>query len=336
MRYAILVAIVLLAAAPTAGQAPARTRNAAWAPPRTPDGHPDLQGVWLNKSATPLERPKELEGKPRLSGEEVAELKRRAARIFDPSLNSDFAGGDGFFLALLANPDRYRNPNSTGGSDAMIDREIEDRTSLIEDPADGRIPPLTPEGRQRVSSRPGPVGGGSRVPAGPEDFSPALRCLTYGIPRFGAANLSNAGPLGYYQIFQTSDYVVLTLEAIHEVRIIPLAPRPHLPRTIRLWAGDSRGRWEGDTLVVETTNFAPYVNFLGSAEELHLVERFTRTAADTMTYEVTLNDPTTWTKPWTVVIRFKQSLDRLFEYACHEGNHDVMRGMLLGARAQEK
>src|SRR5262245_21408616 len=123
MRHALLVAIVLLAAAPTAGQAPTPTRNAAWSPPRMPDGHPDLQGVWLNKSATPLERPKELEGKPRLSSEEVAELKRRAARIFAPGVNSDFAGGDGFFLALLANPDRYRNPNSTGGADAMIDRE---------------------------------------------------------------------------------------------------------------------------------------------------------------------------------------------------------------------
>ena len=336
MRHAILVAIALLAVAPAAAQTPAPPRNAGWTPPRTPDGHPDLQGVWLNNSATPLERPKGLEGKPRLTDEEVAELKRRAVRIFDASVNSDFAGGDGFFLALLANPDRYRNPNSTGGSEAMIAREIEDRTSLIQDPADGRIPPLTSEGQQRVASRPAPVGGGSRVPAGPEDFSPALRCLTYGIPRFGAANLANAGPLGYYEIIQTSDYLALTLEAIHEVRIIPLAPRPHLPPTLRLWTGDPRGRWEGDTLVVETTNFAPYVNFLGSSEHLRLVERFTRTAADTLTYEITLHDPTTWVKPWTVVIRLKRSLDRLYEYACHEGNYDVMRGMLLGARAQEK
>lgn len=326
MRHALLVAIALLAAAPTAAQTP----------PRTPDGHPDLQGIWLNNSATPLERPKELEGKPRLSAEEIAELKRRAARIFDASVNSDFAGGDGFFLALLANPGRYRNPNSTGGADAMIDREIEDRTALIEDPADGRIPPLIPEGQQRVSSRPAPVGGGSRIPAGPEDFSPALRCLTYGIPRFGAANLANAGPLGYYEIVQTPDYLVLMLEAIHEVRIIPLAQRSHLPPALHLWNGDSRGRWEGDTLVVETTNFAPYVNFLGSAEDLQLVERFTRTAANTLTYEVTLNDPSTWTTPWTVEIHLKRSGDRLFEYACHEGNYDVMRGLLLGARAQEK
>jgi hypothetical protein len=335
MRHALLVAIALLAAAPVAAQTAAPTRD-GWTLPRTPDGHPDLQGVWLNSSATPLERPNELEGKPRLTVEEVAELKRRAARIFDGGVNSDFAGGDGFFLALLANPDRYRNPNSTGGADAMIERDIEDRTSLIEDPADGRIPLLTPEGQRRVSSRPAPTGGGLRVPEGPEDFSPALRCLTYGIPRFGAANLSNAGPLGYYEIIQTSDYVVLMLEAIHEVRIVPLRPRPHLPGTLHLWSGDSRGRWEGDTLVVETTNFLPYVNFLGSAENLRLIERFTRTAADTLTYEITLNDPTTWTKPWTVVIRLKRSLNRLFEYACHEGNHDVMRGMLRGARAQEK
>jgi hypothetical protein len=326
MRHALLLAIALLAAAPTAAQTP----------PRTPDGHPDLQGIWLNNSATPLERPKELAGKPRLSAEEVAELKWRAARIFDAGVNSDFAGGDGFFLALLANPERYRNPNSTGGADAMIDRDIEDRTALIEDPADGRIPPLTPEGQQRVSNRPAPVGGGARIPAGPEDFSPALRCLTYGVPRFGAANLANAGPLGYYEIVQTPDYLVLMLEAIHEVRIIPMTQRSHLPPALQLWNGDSRGRWDGDTLVVETTNFAPYVNFLGSAENLQLIERFTRTAANTLTYQVTLNDPTTWTRPWTVEIHLKRSEDRLFEYACHEGNYDVMRGLLLGARAQEK
>jgi hypothetical protein len=336
MRQALLVTIALLAAVPTAAQTPAPARNASWTPPRTPDGHPDLQGVWLNSSATPLERPKELDGKVRLTDEEVAELKRRAARIFDEGVNSDFAAGDGFFLALLANADRYRNPNSTGGSDGMIDREIENRTSLIEDPADGRIPAMTPEGQQRIANRPAPVGGGLRVPIGPEDFSPALRCLTYGIPRFGAANLANAGPLGYYEIVQTSDYLLLTLEAIHEARIIPLTQRPHLPATLHQWNGDSRGRWDGDTLVVETTNFASYVNFLGSAEDLRLVERFTRTAADTLTYQITLDDPTTWTRPWTVAIRLKRSVDRLFEYACHEGNYNVMRGLLLGARAQEK
>jgi hypothetical protein len=180
------------------------------------------------------------------------------------------------------------------------------------------------------------VGGGARIPAGPEDFSPALRCLTYGVPRFGAANLANAGPLGYYEIVQTPDYLVLMLEAIHEVRIIPMTQRSHLPPALQLWNGDSRGRWDGDTLVVETTNFAPYVNFLGSAENLQLIERFTRTAANTLTYQVTLNDPTTWTRPWTVEIHLKRSEDRLFEYACHEGNYDLMRGLLLGARAQEK
>jgi hypothetical protein len=336
MRRLLFVALALAAVPASAQPSPPGGNNAAWTPLRTPDGHPDLQGVWLNNSATPLERPKAFEGKPRLSDEEVAELRKRAARIFDASVNSDFAGGDGFYLALLVNPDRYRNPAATGGSTEMIEREIDERTSLIQDPPDGRIPPLTPEGQQRIASRPAPVGGGLRVPAGPEEFSPALRCLTYGVPRFGAGNVANAGSLGYYEIVQTKDYVVLMLEAIHEARIIPLAGQPHLPESLRLWGGDPRGRWEGDTLVVETTNFAPYVNFLGSAEHLNLVERFTRTAADTLTYEITLNDPTTWTTPWIVVIRLKQSSDRLFEYACHEGNYDVMRSMLLGARAQEK
>ena len=183
MRHALLMAIALLAAAPTAAQTPAATRNPGWTARRTPDGHPDLQGPWLNNSATPLERPKELEGKPRFSDEEVAELKRRAARIFDAGVNSDFAGGDGFFLALLANPDRYRNPNSTGGSDAMVDREIEDRTSLIEDPADGRIPPLTPEGQQRVSSRPAPVGGGFH--------GITRRVRRTSVPRFDASRMGS-------------------------------------------------------------------------------------------------------------------------------------------------
>jgi hypothetical protein len=130
--------------------------------------------------------------------------------------------------------------------------------------------------------------------------------------------------------------VVLVGEAIHDARIIPLNGRPHLPQGIRQWHGDSRGRWEGNTLVVDTTNFSPQTNFMGSAENLHLVERFTRVDPDTIEYEITLNDPTTWTKPWTAVIPLKKSQDRIYEYACHEGNYDVMHGVLAGARAEEK
>jgi len=160
------------------------------------------------------------------------------------------------------------------------------------------------------------------------------RCITWGVPRLGGN--SGAGPYSYYQILQTPGYLVLTMETNHDARIIPLDGRPHLPQSLRQWHGDSRGRWEGNTLVVETTNFSPKSNFMGSAENLHLVERFTRVAPDTINYEITLNDPATWTKSWTAVIRLKQTQDKIYEFACHEGSYDVMVGILAGARAQEQ
>jgi hypothetical protein len=308
----------------------------AWTPPMTPYGQPDLRGLWENKSATPLERPKELAGKPFLTDQEVAELKKRAARIFDVNGNSDFAGGDNFFLALLANPERYTNPNVTGSVTAMVERSFDNRTSLIADPADGKIPPLTPEGRQRVAATPAPNAAPRHPAAGPEDLPNALRCITYGMPRLGVTNLNAAGPLGYYQIVQSPGYVAISLEAIHETRIIPLDGHPHLPASVRQWSGDSRGHWEGNTLVVDTTNFSPKSYFLGATDNLHVVERFTRAAADTINYEITLNDPTTWTKPWTAVIRLKQTTEKIYEYACHEGNFNTMEGILGAARADEK
>src|SRR5262245_22697636 len=198
----------------------AQTRS--WTPPLTPYGQPDLQGVWLNKSATPLERPKALEGKPFLTDQEVAELKNRAERLFDVNANADFAGGDNYFLALLTNPDQYKNPNATGSVVAMINRDIENRTSLIVDPPDGKIPAYTAEGRERNARHPAPNSIGPRPPSGPEDLSNALRCVTYGVPRLGTTNIDGAGPLGYYQILQTPGYVVLFMEMIHETRIIPL------------------------------------------------------------------------------------------------------------------
>ena len=308
-----------------------------WTPPLTPDGKPELQGVWLNQSATPLERPKELAGREFLTDDEVAELKKRAARLFAVSADSDFPGGDNFFLALLANPpDRYISPTATGSATVMIERTIENRTSLISDPADGKIPQMTPDGQARFARTPPPTAAGGRPASGPEDLSNALRCITYGIPRIGMQNINSAGPMGFYQILQTPGYLAITLEAIHETRIIPLDGRPHLPQNLRLWSGDSRGRWEGDTLVVDTTNFSPKSNFMGSAETLHVVERFKRVADDTLQYEVTVDDLKTWTKPWTVVIRMKRSQDKLYEYACHEGNYVTMEGILGAARADER
>jgi len=299
--------------------------------PRGPDGHPDLQGVWLNNSATPLERPKALEGRATLTDEEVAELRRRADRLFK-NTNADFAGGDAVFLAALADIDRFTSSTSTGTTFEMIEREFDNRTSLIVDPPDGRIPPLTAEAQQKRAA----AAARRRRPAeGPEDFTHIERCLTYGVPRLSSTN-TGAGPLGYYQIVQTPSYVVLFLEAVHEARVIPLDGRPHLPPSVRLWQGDSRGRWEGQTLVVDTTNFSSSSDFMGSSDHLHVVERLTRVAADRIDYAITIDDPTTWTKAWTAVIRLKHTDARLYEYGCHEGNLEIVKDMLAAARAAEK
>lgn len=171
------------------------------------------------------------------------------------------------------------------------------------------------------------------TPAGPEELTSDVRCLTYGLPRLGGNY--GSGHYSYYQIVQTPGYVVMAMEFIHEARIIPLDGRPHLPQQIRQWSGDSRGRWEGRTLVVETTNVQPGSNFMGATDQLRLVERFTRVAADRIDYEVTLSDPATWSKPWTVLIPLKSTSEKIYEASCHEGNHDVVQGILTGARAKE-
>ena len=315
-----------------AAREPAKKAAAAktWTPPVTPYGQPDLQGVWVNNSSTPVERPKALEGRQLLTDEEVAELKERADRLFNDG-HSDFAAGDNFYLATLANPERYNNPASTNNSREMLRKDFDNRTSLITDPPDGKIPPLTPEARKRQTeadaARP-------RLPEGPEDLTNALRCLTYGVPRVGGRF---ADPdFSRYAIVQSPGYVVLMMESIHDPRIIPLDGRPHLSPQHRQWSGDSRGRWEGNTLVVDTTNFSPQSNFMGSSEHLHLIERLTRVAADAITYEVTVDDPTRWTKAWTASIRLTPTQQQVYEFACHEGNHNLMQGILLGARAEEK
>ena len=308
-----------------------RATTAAWTPPLTPDGHPDLQGNWWNHSATPLERPKALEGREFLTDQEVAQLKARADRLFKDG-SADFAGGDAVFLSALADIDRFTSATSTGSSSEMVEREFDNRTSLVVDPHDGRIPALTTEGRQRQAAL-----ARSKLPpspAGPEELASDIRCITFGTPRVGGNY--GAGHFGYYQIVQTPGYLVLTTEVIHEARIVPLDGRPHLSAEIRQWNGDSRGRWEGNTLVIDTTNFSPQSYALGSAERLHLVERFTRVDQDTINYEVTFDDPTTWAKPWTAMLRLRHTDEHLYEFACHEGNYDIMHGILAGARAVEK
>ncbi len=321
IRFLVLLAAIAFAFTAQAQQ--------PWAPPLTPDGHPDLQGNWVNKSATPLQRPKELEGRDSLTDAEVAELQRRFTRIFTDSKN-DFPAGDDVFLAALANLDLYKRPSSTGNSDNVFEREFDNRTSLIVDPPDGKLPAYTAEGQRRLKAEAAAVNT-QNSPARPADLTNIQRCITWGVP------MPRPGPFtSYYQIVQTPGYVVVFLEAIHDARIIPVDGRPHLPDNIRTWNGDSIGRWEGKTLVVDTTNFSSRASFMGSAENLHLVERFTRIAPDEIRYEMTVDDPTTWTKPWTAVLRLKHTEEKIFEFACHEGNFEIVETMLSASRGEEK
>jgi len=335
-RLGTLAVVGWLAVAPASGQAPAvsnaknTTSASTWTPPRTADGQPDLGGIWANNAATPLERPKELADRPFLTDEEVADMTARAARLFGENAG-DAAFGDSVYQAVLADLQAFKSRSITGDYSTvwMVPREFENRTSLILDPSDGRVPALTPDAQTRQAAA---AAARLRPPSGPEDLSLQVRCITYGVPRVGGLA---AGYNSYYQISQAPGYVVIAMEMIHDARIIALDGRPHLPQSVRLWHGDSRGRWEGNTLVVDTTNFSPKSNFMGASDKLHMVERFTRVAPDVLEYEITLSDPTTWTRPWTSMIRLKQTQDAVYEYACHEGN-ESLGGILRGARADER
>ncbi len=299
-----------------------------WQPPRTPNGAPDLQGVWANNSATPLERPDALEGRDQLTDEEVAEFKRRNAEIFNGAGDAAFA--DDVYKSVLANDEAHESYDPTTGNYNhfwVVDRDFDNRTSLIVNPPDGKKPPLTPEAAERTEAL---VAYREAHPA--DSYTDRLnsdRCITYGVP------FVMAGYNGYFQIVQNATHVIITQEMIHESRIIPVDDRPPLDSAIRQWMGDPRGHWEGDTLVVETRNFSPNSVFFESGENLHLTERFTRTAPDTLEWAVTVNDSTTWTKPWTAVVLLTQSEDDIFEYACHEGNY-AMEGILAGHRQEEQ
>ena len=298
-----------------------------WTLPRTPDGRPDFQGVWANNNVTPLERPEQWAGKQRLTAEELAELKAAAARVVESGLDAQF--GDQLVLKALAGLTDADSYDTTGNYNQfwMVERDFTNQTSLVVDPADGQVPPLTVGARQRAAAAAAYRDG---HPAdGPEDRPLGERCANFGVPRLGA------GYNSYVQIFQTPDHIALFKEMAHDVKLIPLDGSPHAPGTVRQWNGDSRGRWEGDTLVVETGNFSAKSDFRGSAEGLHLVERYTRTGPETLAYEVTITDSTVWTQPWTVLIQLRYSPDPIFEYACHEGNYG-MEGILAGHRAEER
>jgi hypothetical protein len=306
-RLALLTAAAAMAA-PLSAQSPLRA----------PDGHPDLQGTWNFSSLTPLERPAQFAGKPVLTDAEAAEFERETLERIDADRRRESADAD---VAQAYNNAWYDRGTKVVGTK---------RSSLIVDPPDGRIPALTPAG-QAVAAARADVRRGRGPADGPEDRSLAERCLLF-----------NAGPPllpGPYnnnlQIIQNRDYVVIANEMIHDVRIVPLDGRPHVPAAIRRWQGDPRGHWDGDTLVVETTNFSDRTNFRGADTNLRLVERFKRVDAKTLDYQFTVDNPNVFSRPWTVSLPMTASDGRIYEYACHEGNY-AMTGILRGARAQER
>jgi len=307
----VVLLIGVLAVAPLPGQK-------KWTPAHTPDGQPDLQGVWSFATITPLERPAELAGKQFFTDKEAVEYEK----------------------GVLQRTNRDRRD---GPADADVSRAYNDfwwdsgnkvvptrRTSLIIDPPDGKLPALTPAGQKRASDR----AEARRLHPydGPEDRPLAERCLVWGTagpPILPSAYNNNI------RIVQGAGYVVLLNEMIHDVRIIPLESRPHLPKSVRLWMGDSRGHWEGNTLVVDTTNFSDKTNFRGADENLHLIERFTRASDDTLMYQFTVDNETAFARSWTAEVPMTKSQNPMFEYACNEGNYSLLN-VLAGARAEDK
>ena len=318
-RSIVLAGLAVFAAASAAGQSPQsvisraapRAASAPAAIPRTTDGRPDLQGIWDFAQLTPLERPGDFAGKTSLTDDEAEEFAQRRIET--------------------SNKDRR-----DGGAAADVERAYNDfwwdfgtrvakQSSLVVDPPDGRIPALTPAAQQRIAQRRGRYDN-------PEERPLAERCIlgfNSGPPMVPSAYNNNV------QLVQTPDHVVIVNEMIHSARIVDLRRRTHAPASMRFLTGDSIGRWDGDTLVVDTTNFSTEGGFRGATVNLHLIERFTREDGGTLRYEFTVDDPSTWTKPWTASIPMTKSQERMFEYACHEANY-ALEGVLRGARFQEK
>ena len=332
-----LALVVFVAPAFVAAQ-----QSADYVLPRTADGQPDLQGVWDFRTLTPLERPEDLADQAVLTAEEAAEIEANAVqRAAEADAPSEVRTEP---LPAGGNVGAYNDFWFDRGAGVVDDR----RTALIVDPADGRVPALQPGVPQQggaadaedvASTRPVRFRVGGIGTDGPEDRGLAERCL------LGFNTGPPIVPAGYnqnLQLFQTADHVAILHEMVHDARIVPLDGRPHLPGGVRQWMGDSRGYWEGDTLVVETANFTDktasfspsVVSAMGTGSTLRLTERFTRIDNDTLLYEYTVDDPATFTRPFTVALPMKRG-DAMYEYACHEGNYGLMN-MLAGARAEER
>lgn len=316
----ILVATIALASlAPVGLSGQARSvAKSAWTPPRTPDGRPDLQGVWNFSTATPVERP---EGWGEfLTPAQVAQLEQQRKND-DEEYDKDKKGSTGTYNTFWI--DR--------GS-AVVGTK---RSSLIIDPPDGRFPPLTPEAKERTAAdrRREQKPGSQRDTV--EDLNLGERCiLAFNAPPMFPRLYNNN-----VQLLQTPGYVAVYHEMVHDVRVVPLDNRPHIGPRIQEWLGDSVGRWEGDTLIVETRNFRKEFTSRGfnakPSEALHLVERFTRVGPDELRYQFTVTDPATWTKSWTAELPMNRTQDLIYEYACHEGNYS-MTNALSGSRTAEK
>jgi hypothetical protein len=318
---AVAVAVGLLSSGTLLAQS-AKPRVAAnSSPPRLADGRPDLQGIWGFATLTPLQRPKEYAGREVLTPEEKATLEERAVR--DQFVDRPPPPG---------NPGAYNRFWIDSGTTVVATNQ----TSLIVDPPDGRLPPLTAHGKEREAF----LDARAKVAAAPEHLTTWDRCIlgfNAGPPLIGG------GYNAYIQLSQTSDYVVMLTEMVHDARIIPLNGRPSLPSNLRQWRGDSHGRWDGDTLVIETKNFRSEgtgtlsLRGLGLSvdENLRLTERFRRLDRDTLQYEYTVDDPTIWTRPWTVSMTMRKTDQKMYEYACHEGNYGLT-GILSAARAGDR
>ena len=315
---------VALIALPIASQAQSGL-NADYTAPRTSYGHPDLQGIWSNATITPLERPRELSEKAFMTAEEAEQYE--ADRL--AATNRDRRTGDKDADVRNAYNDFWWD----SGDNIVATR----RTSLIVDPPDGRIPEFTAAGRARLETRPTFEGQRSlatfqEYTDGPEDQDLMTRCIYFGSagpPMLPSAYNNN------YHLVQTENHVLIVNEMVHETRVIPLDGRPPLTGAVRQWLGSSRGHWDGETLVVETTNFTPETGFRGASENMRLTERFTRIDDEMLLYEFTVDDPDTFTEPWTAQIPSVKADGLMYEYACHEGNRG-MEGILAGARAAEK
>ncbi len=333
MRNRVLTAIatVLLAIVPAASQGAKANLAAAgkgtWAPPRTSDGHPDLQGIWTNNSVTPLQRPKELAGKEFYTEAELAEVQQRQRERLarddeegEPPANHSGVEG--------APAENVHYDHAQFGLDWLQSKIAWNRrTSLIVGP-EGTIPPLTPEARQRRAERAAKEKGHEFD--GPENRPLEARCLAranVGPPLLPTRYNSNL------QIVQGPGYVAIETEEIHDVRLIPTDGRPHISKNIHQWMGDSVGHWEGNTLVVDTTNFTDLNPFPG-AQNLHVIERLTRADADTILYQFTVEDPGMWTRPWSGEVPIKKIAGQLYEYACNEANYGLAN-TLHGARVAE-